>query len=99
MKINLDAIVLDVFDNEVIKDGEVQTMKNFVVESIVMPLKSDEGEKAEKKLDRWELAKKCKSGGIVDFNVDELSIIKNRINDSYQNPIILGRFNDLIEGK
>ncbi len=94
MKIKMN-VVLKGPENEDIKRGNKElTLKIVAENALLMPL---EGDKEDKKYEKWELYKKIRdSKDIVELTTKEAAFIKECIG-KHEPPLIMGQCWDLIE--
>lgn len=94
MKRNLDLPLLQL-DGSPFADAP--TLKALIFHSITSVIKGDDQAMVETKLKMYRIAQKVAPGGVVDLEIDELAMIKDRIGKACANVIAMGRSFELLE--
>lgn len=103
MRIQVNQEILDFEGKPLLinpKDPKSESikLKDIIGNSINNTLQSEQLS-AEVKNKLFQIGLKLYKGNEVDFTTDQLSLIKERVNKIYQNPLICGRVEEIIEGK
>jgi hypothetical protein len=97
--------VLTTFEDEPIMnrtvDGPVPaTFKMIVVDALNSPTRDDQGKPFAYFMDLYNLAKKvAEADNEIEFNLEELNTMKQRITNSGHTTITKGRVYEMLEGK
>jgi len=94
-------VPLKTLDGQVMKDNDGQgnaidaTVKMVIVNAILAPVQKESGVDKVKKFD---LAQRIYKSDEVDLTAEEISLIKERVGESFP-PIVVGQIWNLLEGK
>jgi len=94
-------VPLKTLDGQVMKDNDGQgnaidaTVKMAIVNAILAPVQKESGVDKVKKFD---LAQRIYKSDEVDLTAEEISLIKERVGESFP-PIVVGQIWNLLEGK
>ncbi len=100
MRINITQKIQDYDGKDIplsVEDSTPLTIKDIFFTALNNPGK-DEMLTAEDKNKAFQLCVKMTQQNEVDFTVDDLSFIKERVNKIWTSPLICGKVNELIEG-
>jgi len=102
MIVNLNKPLTD-FDGKPVTSGEGPIMlSNLVVQALLAATENERNETPQKKLERWELARKVhnasKTGSDVELSAEEIVLIKTRGAEVLSAPAF-GPVAEAIEGK
>ena len=96
MKIDMTAKILGMQGEEIKRDKEALTLKQVTLNALLLPV---EGDKEEKKYEKWELYKRVRdSKQPMELTTKEATFIKELIG-KHEPPLVMGQCWDLIEGK
>lgn len=96
MKIDMTKKILGMQGEEIKRDKEVLTFKQVTLNALLLPV---EGDKEEKKYEKWELYKKIKDAKqIIDLTAKEAAFIRELIG-KHEPQLIMGQCWDLIDQK
>lgn len=100
MKINLNQELIDI-DGTVIKDAENKaiTLKELVKTALIQVKQGDENASADEKIKRTILAKEALLNDEVEWEAEDVAMVKERINKFYPSPVAVFEAYRLIEGK
>lgn len=97
MKINFDLPIIDLLEGKPFtQKGEVTTLKVACKQALLM-MGQNENLTGEEGYERYKLAQKIDSGGIVELKSEEISKIKKLVGQRFS-PGIIGPVYELLEG-
>lgn len=70
------------------------TLKLALVNSILSPVQKESGVD---KVKKYELAKRVYENDEVDLNEDEIKLIKDRVAEAFQSPLIVGQIFEILK--
>jgi hypothetical protein len=91
MKVNVDQVLKNM-DGSSMKDVDVDgnaidaTLKMAIVNALLAPVERESGTD---KMRKFNLAQKAYAGGDIEFDLDELKLIKDRVGDIFP-PLVVG---------
>lgn len=101
MKINVNQTLKTII-GEVLKDNDGQgnaidaTLKMAIVNALLAPLPQGKQESGTDKVKKWKLATKVYETDEVDFDENDIKLIKDRVGEVYP-PLIVGQVFDLLK--
>ena len=101
MKINLAGRLREVDGTEVIVDSKPLTLADVFKTSVLTVVKEDEGESADQKLWKWNMANDIHKNkdGEIDITPEDLVKLKERVLKVYPAPIVYGNVCNLTDPK
>jgi len=94
-------VPLTTFDGQTMKDNDGEgkaidaTLKMAIVNGLLSPVQNEKGVE---KVKKYELARKVYSSDEVDLTAEEITLIKERVGETFA-PVIVGQCWEALEGK
>lgn len=96
MQINLDVVLVNRKGEPLVDGPEPITLR--VVLCNALEAVDNNKPSGEEKSKRYKLVKKLWSApAVIDLSVDDLSMLKNRVADSYPSPLVVGQVWELLD--
>ena len=90
MKINLNTAIRALNGQPMVDQNNIPVTCGVVVrEALMAVLESDKGASADNKIKRTELARESFLNKVVDWQAEDIAMVKERINAHYENPLIV----------
>ena len=99
MKVNLDMEILDIKGNPIVIQGEegFLTLKDVCINAILLE-EQDEKIEGKEKVRRYQLALKINEGGTLNFSVEDLTLLKEKVGKMYT-ILVAGQALPLLDGE
>jgi hypothetical protein len=99
MKIDLDALILDLHGKPLPNGGDASmTLGETIATAMIAIAPDDQSLSGDEKMRMFRLAQLAVKGGAQDIKTEDLAMLKTRVGKMY-GPLIVGRVYDLIEDK
>lgn len=94
MKVNFDIELKDLDGDRVVEGGKPIRVRDLITSAL---LQSEQGDEAEQKIKKWDLANKIHQGGDVDILPEDAALIKKLVGERYA-PLVVGQVFPILNG-
>lgn len=98
MKIDFDAALLNAAGTDLIdgESGEPIRLLTVAIGALTRPTKTDQNSSLDQKVKVFRLAQQVAPGGVHDLSPEDVALLRQRINEAFPSPAIVGAAADLL---
>lgn len=100
MKVDFNALITDLAGKplpQTTDDSPAATLGYIVANALIAVTEASRNEDASKKVKSFDLALKVHAGGVLDFKAEELTLMKEKVNQAYPSALVVARAYELLE--